>query len=265
MPETTAEQPWTPPVHDITADRADLPLYNRLYAATEELAKSRLQQRLQELTAESVAQDVTESLRALSIFLSQGPEAPAGTEGEGLEAIDPAAMHVLSSSLEAHLKKSSQQLRREDAAASRRVAEQMAAELARSLWSTLLDQAARHANAGLVAPERLLPALPDAGAASPLHSKLLEDLVHFSMPLEALIWLSHSAMERLAAADGASSFLQLPQRLRVNKADLRSFLEAQSQKRQKMQQQRRPAHVARGAKPHADQHPTLSTQQTLGW
>ncbi len=264
MPETTAEQPWTPPVHNVTADRADLPLYNRLYAATEELAKSRLQNRLQELTAGSVAQDMTESLRALSLFLSQGSEAPAGTGGEGPDALDPAALRALSGSLEAHLRKSSQQLRREDAAANRRVAEQMAAELARSLWSTLLDQAARHAHAGLVAPERLLPALPDdGGGTNLLHSKLLEDLVHFSLPLEALIWLSHGTLERLAAADGASTFLQLPQRLRVSKPDLRSFLQAQKQKLR--QQQRRPAQVARAPKPLADKQPALSTQQTHAW
>ena len=259
MHETTAEQPWTPPVHDITADRADLPLFNRLYAATEALAKSRLQERLQALTAGSVAQDVTESLRALWHFVSQGPDTLAGTDGETPESFDPVALHALRSSLEAHLKKPSHKLQRENAAADRRVAEQMAAELARSLWSTLLDQAASHANAGLVAPERLLPAFPDGGVTNVLHNKLLCDLVHFSLPLEALIWLSHATLERLATADGASAFLQLPQRLRVSKPALRSFLEAQKQK------QPRAPQVVRAAKPHTDKQPAMSTQQTLAW
>jgi hypothetical protein len=191
--------------------------------------------------------------------MSEGLDTPNGAEREALESLDLAAMQALSSSLEAHLKKSASKLQRDAAAADRRVTQQMAAELSRSLWSTLLDHAARHASLGVVTPERLLPAFPDGGVTSTLHDKLLGDLLHFSLPLEGLVSLSHATLERVVAADEGSAFLQLPQRLRVSKPELRKFLEAQKQKKLRAQQ------AIRAPKPRTEKQPALSTQQIHAW
>lgn len=251
MQETPAERPWTPPVHKIEEDRADLKYYDQLYSITELLARLPMQECLRAITAESFGQDLTQRLKELHQFVSGHSDAPADEPGAmALAALDTSSFQALSGSLAAQVQKSSKTLKHEDAAADRKVAEQMSAELARSLWSTLLDHAARFAGSdGLVEPRRLLPTWPDGQAPDNLHDKLSDDLKHFSLSLEVLVRLSHTTLERLSHKAGNAINVQLPRSLAVNRKQLRTFLDLQKQRQLRAEQSLRVHKSSRGLQP----------------
>jgi hypothetical protein len=236
MIETKVEHPWSPPVHDIAFDRVDLPRYRKLYACTEPLAKAYLKDQLKSITDDSVAEEITQGLHALSNFLLQDGGLSDCAEGAALQSLDAATFDALRRGLTSHLGKSDQMRKSEDDRVDQQLAGQMAAELARCLWSTLLDHAAQFHKGGEVAPDQLLPTWPDPGVRTVLQTKLERDLVHFCLPLEALVSISHQTLVRLAAIDASAAHIQMPQRQRIERRALETFLEAQARKQKRAEQ-----------------------------
>lgn len=244
MPTTPVDPPWTPPVHNIASDRADLPLYEQLHLPTEAAARAVLTKGLQAISAESAVEDLTRPLQAALALLNDAEGEGATPGAAALRDLSPEAVEALRTGLAAHLAQSAPKQRHDDAQAVSRVARQMAAELARALWSTLLDHAVSQKRAhGLVAPDQLLPTWPEPTGQSSLHRRLVDDLAHFNLPLEDLIQITHTTMERLLAHHRKG--LALPRGLRLDARQLDAFLQDQrdSQRRRRSRHAAAPARV----------------------